>query len=95
MDGNGKIVSLLERIAGGLERQQEETRQLREDMNAGFQQVRLEMNAGFQQVRLEMRAGFEQTNGRIDHAITFLGAHHSDHELRIKALEERVFKKSG
>ena len=76
--GNGKIVSLLERMATTLDA-------LREGQE--------ELRAGQDQLRLEMRHGFEQVNKRIDNAIDFMGGHHGDHEKRIRVLEERVLGK--
>lgn len=39
--------------------------------------------------------GFTEINSRFDHMLTFMGAHHANHEERIQALEAEVFKKSG
>jgi hypothetical protein len=91
---NGNIAGLLERIASAteltnerldaVERQQQRTNERLEAFERGQQQMREDMNRGFQQV-----------NTRFDRALTFMGGHHTDHEQRIKALEEQVFKKSS
>lgn len=81
MDGsNGKIVELLERIAAG-----------QDALAAGQEATRSEM----QHMRSEMQQGFGQVSSRLDQMVRFLGGYHADHEQRIKALEERVFKQSG
>ncbi len=85
MDGsNGKIVSLLERLANGMDALREETRH-------DIQGLRQEM----QGLRVDMRRGFEQVNARMDNMIDFMGRHHADHEDRIRVLEERVLGKPG
>ena len=92
MDGsNGKIVDLLERIAGAQEATNERLERTNERLDAGFAQLRHEMKAGFD--RVDRRS--ERFEERFDRALRFLGSHHADHEERIKALEDHVFKKSS
>jgi hypothetical protein len=73
MEGNGKMTALLEQLVLGQERLNQELRELRTDMNIGFEGV----------------------NKRIDGVIRIAGGHHGDHEQRISALEDQVFKKSS
>jgi hypothetical protein len=78
MDGsNGKLIELLERIAGNIE-----------ETNRRLDETRAEL-------RSEMRDGFAGVHTRLDNVIKIAGAHHTDHEERIRALENQVFKKSG
>ena len=81
MDGsNGKMIELLERIANG----QDATN---ERLDATI--ARLDVT------NVEMRTGFTAISTRLDNVIAFLGTHHADHEQRLRALEARVFSKSG
>jgi Mg2+ and Co2+ transporter CorA len=102
MDGsNGKIVSLLERIAGAQEATNElldRTNERLQGVERGVAQLWQETRAGFDRVdrRFEqMDRRSERFEERFDRALTFLGGHHADHEQRIKALEDHVFKKSS
>jgi hypothetical protein len=79
-ESNGKIVSLLERMANGMDALRESQEEMRQEM---------------QGMRIDMRRGFEQVNARMDNMIGFMGRHHADHEDRIRVLEERVLGKSG
>jgi hypothetical protein len=90
MDGsNGKIVSLLERMANGMDALRESQEAFRKETRQEIQGLRQEM-AG---MRVDMRRGFEQVNARMDNMIDFMGRHHADHEDRIRVLEERVLGK--
>ena len=85
MDGsNGKVIELLERIAGGLE-----------GVNQRLDATNERLDDTRRELRAEMREGFGGVNARLDNALVFLGRAHSDHEERIRALEERVFTKSS
>ena len=91
---NGKLISLLERIAERVDHIAEghDTLVERVDHIAG----RVDhIAAGQDALRAEMNHGFERVDLRLDRMLKFLGGHHADHEHRIKALEKRVFKKSG
>ena len=66
MDGNGRVIELLERIAG-----------------------RLDAMEG------KLDGGLRGVSDRLDEMLKFLGAHHADHEQRIKALEEAVFRRGA
>ena len=77
--GNGKVIELLERIAGGLDG-------VNERLDA--------TNGRLDTTNEQMRTGFASVNSRLDNALGFLGRAHGDHEERIRALEERVFEKS-
>ncbi len=79
--GNGRMTALLEQLVLGQEQNTAELRRLRADTQAGF--------AGVEQ----RFSGIEQ---RLDNIIKIVGSHHADHEQRLRALEEIVFKeKSG
>jgi hypothetical protein len=83
MDGNGsngKMIDLLERIAAGID---------------GTNQRVDGLSQRIDRLTLETRDGFDRVNGRLDNMLVFLGRHHANHEERIQALEDRVFKKSG
>jgi predicted nuclease with TOPRIM domain len=96
-DSDGKIIGVLERIAVGQEETRDEVRQLRGEMNelrgevSGLRGEVSELRGDVGELRGEVR----QTNVRLDHVIGFMGAHHRDHEQRIRALEHEVFKEGG
>ena len=50
-----------------------------------------EIRDGQDQLTAEVR----QSNRRLDNIVAFMGSHHADHEQRLSALEQEVFKKSG
>jgi len=81
MDGRN-IVGLLERIATGVEKTNERLDRLEQG------QARLERG----QAQTNERLG--RVEGRLDNMLDFMGRRHADHERRIEALEEHVFKKS-
>ena len=102
MDGNGKMIELLERIAGGLDgvnerldATNERLDRTNERLDATTQRLSTELVATRTELRAEMREGFASVNARLDNALVFLGRAHGDHENRIRALEDRVFKKSS
>jgi hypothetical protein len=43
----------------------------------------------------QTNARLDQTNARLDNVIDFMSRYFNDHEGRIRALEDRVFAKSG
>ena len=101
--GNGKVIELLERIAGGLDGVNERLDATNERLDATNERLdatnrRLDstnarLEATRVELRAEMREGFASVNARLDNALGFLGRAHRDHEERIRALEERVFDK--
>jgi hypothetical protein len=77
---NGKVIDLLERIAGGIDGVNQRIDGLSQRVDA---------------LTVETRDGFATVNGRLDNMLVFLGRHHANHEERIQALEARVFEKLG
>ena len=87
MNGNGNMIALLERIANGQEAANEHLDRLGERVDRMGEMLGARID--------ETNQRLDQINQRLDHVIEFMGAHHADHELRIRALEGRVFVKSG
>jgi hypothetical protein len=85
MDGNGKMTKLLEQLVLGQDRLTEQVAEL----VIGQERLRTDLK----QLRTDMNTGFEGVNKRIDGVIRIAGGHHGDHEQRISALEDQVFKK--
>jgi chromosome segregation ATPase len=107
-DSNGKVVGLLERIAIGQEQTRDEVKQIRDEvkqLRGEMNELRGEVGGlrgevsglrgevgGLRGEVGGLRGEVRQTNVRLDHVIGFMGAHHRDHEQRIRALEDEVFK---
>lgn len=82
-NGSSKMIELLERIANGVE-------------NTNVRLDGLEQKVDVTNDRLgRLEQKVDVTNQRLDNMLGFLGSHHSEHERRIAALEDEVFKKSG
>ena len=81
MNGNGRMIELLERIA-------EDIGEMRSDMR----EVKVQL-VGVNQRLDQTNARIDQTNQRFDHALRFMGSYHADHEQRLQALEAQVFTK--
>lgn len=93
-NGNGRIETLLERIASNQERMVERQDAMTEalvDVATGLERTRVEVV----QLRADTNRGFAQVNARIDNVLAIAGRHHDDHEERIQVLEQRVLGKPG
>ncbi len=77
-NGNTKMLDVLERIASSVEQ-----------LNGRVDTLTARVDTLSERVE----RGFTSVNGRLDHMIMFMGGRHADHEERIQALEELVFKK--
>lgn len=92
-NGNGNMLPLLERIADKLEKL--------DSIDSRLEKVEHKLDAVIdEQARTNARlddvvAEQAKTNRRLDNMLVFMGGHHADHEQRIAALEQEVFKKSG
>jgi parvulin-like peptidyl-prolyl isomerase len=91
MDGNDnsnmKMIALLGRIADRLDSFA---------ANTNRQLEALQQGQAITNQRLEsLEHGQAATNQRLDDMLKFIGNYHADHEQRLRALEERVFVKSG
>ena len=102
--GNGNITGLLERIVAAQEATTAAThanthaiielRAGQEALERWLRRIAEGQDALRGEVR-EVRDGLTGVNGRLDNALRFMGAYRTDHEERIRALEEVVFKPSG
>jgi DNA repair ATPase RecN len=92
-NGNGTTVALLELIADKLDTLKSIDRRL-ENVENRLENV--ENRLGNVEHKLDQVVDEQtKTNRRLDNMLVFMGRHHGDHEQRIAALEQEVFKKSG
>ena len=104
-NGNGGMLSVLERILLEHQRTNAELKQFREETNARLDQTNARLDqtkASLGSLRTDVNLRLDGTNNRIDavndrldNVIRIVGTHHADHEQRLRALEDTVFKKSG
>lgn len=99
--GNGNIVGLLERIAGAQEATNDRLDQTNKRLDQAIERIesverqQQRTNEGIAHLREDVNEGFRKVDDRFDHVLKFMGARNTDHEERIRALEEQVFKKSS
>jgi hypothetical protein len=104
-NGNGGMLGVLERMLA----EQQQTNSRLDQTNAELKEFRVETtarldqtNASLGSLRTDVNLRLDGTNNRIDavndrldNVIRIVGTHHADHEQRLRALEDSVFKKSG
>jgi len=89
-NGSSKMIELLERIALGVENTNVRLDGLEQKVEVTNQRLDVVIeHVG----PLEHKADI--TNQRLENILDFAGGRHADHERRISALEDSVFKKSG